>query len=494
MKEPRTIEGQWWIAGDAGEPAQGTLKCDPEDGLSLSIHIFRSSDVATLPMFDLGKLTCPQTIHGLDEHGHPVTVFGCSIGNTTATTAARYVTITAIAAFAGAGMTSWGEQKFCAVKLEFSLLHNWMNRHRLKERNPAKPLSFELAMPDDLIMTLTDGVKVRISAGFAMNTSLREESLFFSHVVYLHFPQLESPESITSKWTMTIQHLLTLLTGERIFLDDCTFFDYDPFESGLTKQRTSASLLRSCRGIKSANRDQSGHHMVTQYKDLGDQLETIVTKWFALDERLKPVVDLFMLVRSQSAPTIELRFLVLAQALEAFHSRSDSFVGTDMSRANHRTRVEALTACVPPEHQDWLREKLAHANQKTLAARLADILAQHPAEVAILTARIPDFATKVKNTRNYFTHYGAELLEKGKVAEGDELIRITFALEALLGVCLLKETGVHGQPLERFVNRYSKLEFIQLTETVSEPAPQTVEPTPLLDAAAQPSTPNSQPS
>jgi len=95
-----------------------------------------------------------------------------------------------------------------------------------------------------------------------------------------------------------------------------------------------------------------------------------------------------------------------------------------------------------------LNAKIAYANQKTLAARIAEVLNDHKQEAAVLTAGIPDFANKVKHTRNYYTHYGEEGLEDGKVARGRELSRISLAPEGLIGTCLLKEIGVVGQPLE----------------------------------------------
>jgi hypothetical protein len=433
MKEPHTIEGQWWIHGDQGEPSQGTLHFDPEHDLTLTLHIFRQPDATTLPMYATGKTDCPHTIHGLDEHGHPVTLFGCSVTNASSTLYARHITIHAIAAIAGAGLNSWAEPLFRTARIEFSLLHNWTDQRRIKERNPTKPLSVELMPSEDLILTLDDGVKVRLSSDFGVHSSLREESFSFSHSIYLHFQKPESPETITSKWTTTLQHLLTLLIGERIFIDGCMLFAHDPYVAEQNITRLSATLLRSCRGIKSANRDRSANHMITEFKDLLSDLPAIVNKWFALDETLKPVVDLFMLVRSQSAPTIEMRFLVLAQALEAFHSRASGFIGTDMPRAEHRARISTLVACVPPEHQDWLREKLAHANQKTLANRLADIFERHSAEVALLTADVSDFANKVKNTRNYYTHYGEELFEKAKWQKMPNWLKLLLHWKRSLG-------------------------------------------------------------
>ena len=97
-----------------------------------------------------------------------------------------------------------------------------------------------------------------------------------------------------------------------------------------------------------------------------------------------------------------------------------------------------------------------------MAVRITEVLAAHSREASRLTAGIPDFAEKVKNTRNYYTHYGEQALEQGKVARGRELVRLSLALEGLIGACLLKEIGLQGKPLERLLSRYSDAKFIDL--------------------------------
>jgi len=59
-------------------------------------------------------------------------------------------------------------------------------------------------------------------------------------------------------------------------------------------------------------------------------------------------------------------------------------------------------------------EKLAFANQKTLAARLEEVIETNRQEVCKLTANVPDFSSKVRHTRNYFTHYDTEALSKAR--------------------------------------------------------------------------------
>jgi len=489
MKDKRIIEGQWWTQGAEQSLHDGVLKFEPEEDMTLSVRIPRplqasESWVLFNPIGD-----CPNVIHGLDEHLNPVTLLGCSPGSYSATMGVRKQTIHALAALVGAKVEAWNERRFVAAQLKFSLLQNWVNCH-IEETSidPQDPFAFRLKLPPETVVELVDGTKVRFGVGFGSSHSLGKLSFETEHSIYLHFPETKSAETITNNYTPKIQHLLSLLIGDVVFLDGCTFFENDPYYPRPSESAAGIQLLRCCGGIAEANRDRSGHRMVTQFKEIAADLPTIITRWFELDERLQPVVDLFMLVRARRAPTLEHRFLLLAQAIEAYHARMGNFTATEVSRADSRLRVNALVACVPAEQQEWLREKLAFSNQKTLAARLTDIFTHHETEVRTATEGIPDFAAKVRNTRNYYTHYGEDLMENGSVAQGEELIRITFALEAILGVCLLKELGIKGAPIDRFLQRYTQIKSTQLTTIPAPAAPVTAPQV----AEALPA-PNSQP-
>jgi len=494
MKNALTVDGQWWIGGEANEACQGILKFDPEQDLELSVWIPRPFQAAADWPLCLPVAGCPNVIHGADEHLQPVTLLGCSVGSSSATCGAKRRTIHAIAALMGARVESWNEPRFTCCRLQFSLLHNWIDRMLHKPGTTAgAALGFELTIPEDLIFSLPAEVTLRLAPDFLPAVSLTSISCDFSHSFYLHFPQPQSAKVITSGFIPKLQHLLSLLIGDVVLLDDCLFFEDNPYKPSTNLPPRRVRLLQCCEGITSARRDLSGHNMVTRFQDILPELQTILSKWFELDDRLRPVVDLFMTVRTRMAPTIELRFLLLAQALEVFHSRSGAFLGTDVPRPQHRAHIKALVACVPPSEQDWLREKLAYANQKTLATRLTDIFGSMGDVVPRLTVGIEDFSAKVKNTRNYFTHYDSDLLEQNKIARDDELVQVTFALEAIVGVCLLKELGIHGQPIERFLQRYLNMQTISLTT-----APKVAVEPPEQDSHAsisssQPPTSNSQP-
>ena len=371
MKYKRTIEGQWWTQDTDQTLNNGVLHFEPEEDLKLTVRIPRppgSPEAWAMfkPIWD-----CPNVIHGLDENLNPVTIFGCSMGGFSSTMGVRKITIHALAALVGAKVGAWNEHRFVAAQLNFSLLKNWVNCH-LEETSidPQDPFAFRLKLPPETVVDLADGTKVRFGVGFGSSHSLGKLSFETEHSIYLHFSEPKSAESISSDYIPKIQHLLSLVIGDVVFLDDCLFFENDPYNPRPSESAAGIQMLRCCSGINEANRDRSGYHMVTQFKEIAADLPTILNRWFELDERLQPVVDLFMLVRARREPTLEHRFLLLAQAIEAYHGRMGNFTAIEVSRADSRLRVNALVACVPPEQQEWLREKLAFSNQRPKAFQI----------------------------------------------------------------------------------------------------------------------------
>jgi hypothetical protein len=117
---------------------------------------------------------------------------------------------------------------------------------------------------------------------------------------------------------------------------------------------------------------------------------------------------------------------------------------------------------VPNEEQAWLKEKLRHANEKTLAQRLEDILASAPSETAQFIPDSAAFAARVRHTRNYYTHFTSELREKGNTVPDNELPHLTEQMRGLLILCILKDLGISGLPLRKVVHSVTSLHYVSL--------------------------------
>lgn len=464
MNKPQTIEGRWWIHGNNEPPHFGSLAFDPEKGLELSITILPNRDGESIAwILSDSDVKVAHVIHGTDQSNQPVSLFGCSVVHRSKSLGLDRYLVTVQVAIRNFRADSWENAQFSAVGIRYTLLDQWMNRELMeKHSEKTNPSSFTLCHYDVLEFEVADGVRAKIQAEHPMSFAHNESNFRLEHTVYFIFNGPVQTRTILDEHVMPFRHLLALLTGEQIFVAEITVFNRDPFTSGGNEHFQSSELLHANRGIMEAKSDVHCMHMVTNYQEVSADFGAMVKLWFQCHQRLAPVLDLYFGVLSDWVLPEHSQFLFVAQALESYHARNAANDSSKQQRnKDFRVRVDRILSVANIEADDrtWLEEKLRSSNYTTLAERITDILKLHPAEAASLTSAIPEFAAKVKNTRNYYTHYTEELLTKGKVATGLELRRILFALRDLLQICLLKELGIKGKPIERIVKNNALVEW-----------------------------------
>src|SRR5882672_7064691 len=112
MNTPRTIEGKWWIFGKEQPAHFGTLTFDPEEKLELVTKTAHDHGSVAVVMATFGDRTSEREIvHGIDEHGSPVTLFGC-IWSRSVSMGMECCTIRSLAALLNFKADSWSEPKF----------------------------------------------------------------------------------------------------------------------------------------------------------------------------------------------------------------------------------------------------------------------------------------------------------------------------------------------------------------------------------------------
>ncbi len=461
MNKPRTIEGHWWVQGDDKSPCFGVLTDDPELGLDLSAKVPHSGTIGDFMRLGRDDALSP-VIHGNDGHDNPVTLFGCCRRQSSWSRGLSSYHIGSLCGLLNYRGSSWTEARFTVACVKYTLLHSWMNRHLVTEKFEQGVTSLKFC-PDALLeFPLPKGVRLKIEGTETPNSSLTGYQIDLAHRVWFVFPAPQPVEIINRDYAHVFLRLLCLLTGERVFIEECAFFDCDPLVPGLKQPPQECQMLVKNKGIGSAERETHAVLMIASYDEIKSDFGFVLSRWFDRHEKLEPVLDLYFMVLANLVSTIQTRFLLLIQALEVYHARSGFFSSTELTTDAHRNRVNAIIDSAPPEHRDWLRDKLPHLNQKTLAQRISEILSSHGEQAVKLTNGIEDFAAKIRHSRNYYTHYSESLQKTGKVANNRELIRINLAIEDLLQICLLKELGITGRPIERIVRRHSDMTYVYL--------------------------------
>jgi hypothetical protein len=443
VNKSRSIDGRWWIHGDDKPCHYGVLSFDPESGLELVVKIpqdrtvgdalhkmFQAQKVplvdpngVSLPT-DTSDLDVPKVIHGRDEHNYPVTLFGCSClgpGVSTGLDSYRIDSLAAILNFCG---DSWSKARFQSVRVSYSLLHDWMNWNAItKHVCHPNPASLEYKNKERREFTLDEHARLAIEGHTLFGQSATNFTLNFVHYVEFEFDSPIPVKVIQDDYVLVFLQLLCLLTGENVFIEEMLF--WDSAQPQYAPASLPADLLRANPGIAGAKKHKHADGMVASFAELEGNFGGIVKRWFECHTQLEPVSDLYFIVLRNLVGPIGSQFLLLAQALEVYHARS--FPGN-----------------------------------KRFDQRIQKILDLHPSEAAKLTEGISDFAMKVYNTRNYLTHYDEKTRQSGKVAEGNDLVRVTYALKGLLLVCFLKELGIQGNPIDRVLRKYASMRFVSL--------------------------------
>jgi hypothetical protein len=464
MSKPRTIEGRWWLQGEGQPPHFGTLSFDSAKGLDLNVKIPQSRTPLDLLQSAVEKPKVPKVIYGKDAQDHDVTLFGCSAIKWSLSAGLDSFEITDI----GAGILncrvhSWEEARFPFAQVRYTLLTRWLGRYvrweNDKEQDMVKDgcMCLRFKAHEELEFELSSDVRLRIAGTCFPRSSGDVLRLEWEHSIWFLFARPLPPRVILDGYALVLLRLLCLLTGERVFIEDLNFWDGDPFKPGHDQAPESFELLRRTEGVAEAKRDVHATNMIASFDEIAADFSGILKRWFECHEKLRPVLDLYFAVVSNWVLTDESRFLFLAQALEVYHARSTHFSSMEGPEEEHEQRLKAILETAPEKARRWLERKLAFSNQKDLSRRIDEFLKAHKEEATRLTAKIGDFAAKVRVSRNYYTHYSEELLKDGKVATGLELRRIVYALCALLEICLLKELGIGGKPVERILERNASI-------------------------------------
>jgi hypothetical protein len=135
------------------------------------------------------------------------------------------------------------------------------------------------------------------------------------------------------------------------------------------------------------------------------RIESFLKNWIEKSELLGPVYNLYFAVRYKPEMYSDLQFLSLTRALEVYHAR----VTSNQSIQLKRRLIELLS---PSELRDFLVELIGDKER---------------------------FAEKVKDTRNFFTHYNRKL-EK-KAATDKEFILMLCQMKIIVEIYFLKEIG-----------------------------------------------------
>jgi hypothetical protein len=457
MRIPRTIQGQWQIFGDDQAPAFGTLKFDPETGLILDVRRHRPPNLAQA--FRGVGFAPPTVIRGLDAHGSPVTLFGSVLVNFNTAAALDEYKIASACAIVGAQFNQLSDATFRSVKASFSLLDSWLTRSSLAQVQLQTGLpAFSHQPQPDIALNLPDGTTVTFT--MTLSSQRTVTSVLLSQLQFVLFarPDLTPIRTLLDQYLLKFSRFLSFLASTEVFVDEIRI----P-RDGIAGE--DLEWLSAVPGSTKAKRTLHPTEGLLAYHEIAGQFPTLVASWFRYYDEMEAILNLYFTAISKSDIPVNTCFLLLAQALEAYHSRSSRFVHEIQPRADFLIRRDAiLNAVADSQERQWLKGKLAHANNKTLSERLNELIGDQPDARGF----VPDttlFANTVRWTRNYYTHYAEDEEERiargqGRIPQGPELAVYCSQMRALLELHFIADLQLPRVATDRAINRAQQMRII----------------------------------
>lgn len=446
------IKGLWRLFGPTTEPVLGTLTGDSGEDVKLQVEIpVHQMPQVVARAFTL-QLSCPQVLHGEEQGGRAVTLLGCNLARWNVAGGVGTFEVHPLVVLRGASIESWEHTRFSGVKFRLTLLDHWLNRNQIAF-TPGGSFGVQLQIQnhDDICVELADKSRVKIAPDFQLKSEIGEGSIQVHHAIEIRLPHPVGPSVIISDYIEVFRRLLMFCTSVEAFAEDIEFLLPDESEKWV-------EFLSPNPGVTNAIRTRSQRRLTLGFRELGQDFSEFLNVWFGYNKRLSSVLSLYFGCIHNRTLYDTQRFLFLAQALEVYHRNHESFNGLEQDDKQWAARLERILNSVVPDEKEWLKGRLAFANEKTLSTRLKELLDAHSSDITDVIPDPNEFRALVRDSRNAYTHYSAT--RRKNVAEGVQLHRLCWQMQTFLCLCILKDLKISGDPINRLIDRYRSARFI----------------------------------
>jgi hypothetical protein len=432
MPENVKEEGYWWLPQKPEAKIPGTLTFSYHDGVRLEL----------LGNFEGDATRDPRGFNILGEStfGNPITIYqaffesgqipgGQPTGGKSSFVASK--------AFVGVHFPSMDEAIFKTIAFQMPHFDEWLQFDILDYQQQERGFSISYTRPDALTFEPTQGISLGVSftrEGPQIGHAVTD--LSFTHrasfVITLADP---AHFDVFAEIVVHLTNLLALAVVAPVRPIEVQ--GWLPRPEGKPKaMMVPVQVLLPL--YTSPKEDKIYHfHMLFTYSSVKDTFPHLLENWFQKRDTLQPVFDLFFGVLYNPNPYPVTTFLNYVQAIETYHIRtmSNEVDSPDL----HKERVRAILAASPDQYRSWLADKLAFSNRPTLAHRLREVISAYPFPVTGQAGSHEAFITRVRDTRNYHTHYDPSLEEKAQ--KGGYLKGLSITLGTLLEGLILHELG-----------------------------------------------------
>lgn len=458
--------GEWWLADNQANSRVGTLSFSADKGIELELI----GSFAHEPM-DILTQTRPvfyPTILGLTKEGRFVTlVDSTGMGMTISFPGIPTQKLRCKTAYIGKHHLASDDtkRKFSKATVEFTYLADWIGQtgfheDHILENGKLSEYHITYKHPGTIDASVSN---TSITANYFFETRLNTDNDKAYHqrvVLQLQRTEALSLEEWLNQFVTPLQNLISLATDRpnaivALFVADGLAEDVsqDSIERGV--HLPLEVVFHQVYQDRSEVKHIFDQDMIFSVRDLEMDFSSLLVKWLEVSSVLYTVCNLYFSTRYNPGAYIEPRFLSVVQAVELYHRvRIGSTV---FSEEEFQQRKKKILDSIPEEYRDWVRDQLAVSNEARLSQRVTELYELTKDVTGQLYGNKEAFVKLVRDTRNYYTHYGSQL--SSKAAHGVSLYWLTEALSYMLIRCFLHEMGFSSKRCVELLSRNQRFLF-----------------------------------
>lgn len=438
--------GYFYRPGDEAHPLPGELRAD-EDGIRVDLD-GTWQGLAALMQLDAAY----PVIHGVLRDSKRVTLFDvrqdqASLGG--------YPRESWWVGSAVAGALLPDDLTFDQINLRLDHLADWYGKTGLRvevEQDGPRSVRITNVPAGEERADLDDGAQIAIGFGAYWQRQPHHQAITERLYVVARCRTPIAARQLVTEYLVPFRDLVTLATTVPAVVDEVNL--RTPLHTLVLREEThelDVSYLHRLLQPEPALR-QAGplrpDRMLFQLDDWPGSFNELIKSWWQLRTEAAPALNLLLGLSYAPPRWSDTVALTWAQAIEAYHRIR--FKGT-ASVLRAQERHERVIASCSKDDRDWLRVRLEHADEPSLARRISDVATRVRAIVAPVLTQRKRFAGRLSSIRNTYAHFGA--VEEATGASAAELYDLAQVAQWVLLANVLLDLGFARSKVTELVNR-----------------------------------------
>jgi len=408
MNHEASIKGFWWHPDMPQNRWFGVLENNRDAGILLTCH-------AETGNYSFIEQHAGATFHGRDEKGSPVTLLLTSRDGGSKSGGLETLRLRPGYVLVGAHVVDKQSIKARNLSVQIQHLYGWLGLtgfNRKIDFSASGKVNISYEQPDLKSFVIYSGEKINFGLETNYSANFMSQSISEDAVVSMG---LESGFNFEEAWSFIIalRMLLHLATLKPIYAVSMSLRGLRDFGNAEVGPNDSISIWS--RNFQEAKTDIPVNGLwVFRYSDVEQDFGLFFSKWLDYRTQYEEALNCYSSTVYHKLPST-LKLLCLTQALDAYHGVR--FNSHSQRRFKHKV------------------EDLCELNKDSLSGLVGDI---------------DEFATQVKDTRDYYTHHNPkDLIARNVVRGSAELIRLNEKLAILFQSCVLRDIGIPANRLSR---------------------------------------------